>query len=199
MSRLNEKRLMDKGNIESSDLREAVYGLAEDLNQLVSREHQILQGELGQVSTLVSDAIKTLVESFNNLNGQVAEQENLVQFIVAEILDSNDQDVEQVGRISELSQQINQNVASATRSLQFDDIVQQLVTHSRRRTRQMEQLFAVLTNKLSEMKVVEPQDLTQIAENIEAMQEEINRFRVALEKTNPVKQTSMGAGKAELF
>ena len=190
---------MDNGNTESSDLREAVYVLAEDLNGLVSREHQILQGELGQVSTLVSDAIKTLVESFNNLNGQVAEQENLVQFIVAEVLDSNDQDVEQVGRISELSQQINQNVASATRSLQFDDIVQQLVTHSHRRTRQMEQLFAVLSNKLSEMKVVEPQDLTQIAENIEAMQEEINRFRVALEKTNPVKQTSMGAGKAELF
>ena len=190
---------MDKGNNELSDLREAVYGLAEDLNRLVSREHQILKGELGQVSTLVGDAIKTLVESFNSLNGQVAEQENLVQFIVAEVMDANDQELEQVGRISELSQQINQNVASVTRSLQFDDIVQQLVTHSYRRTEQMEQLFAGLSKKLSELKVVEPQDSTLIAKYIEAMQEEINRFRVALEKTNPVKQTSMGAGKAELF
>ncbi|MCH8262204.1 MAG: hypothetical protein IIA77_04010 [Proteobacteria bacterium] len=193
------KRLMGKGSTESSDLREAVYGLAEDLNRLVSRENQILQGELGQISTLVGDAIKTLVESFNNLNGQVAEQENLVQFIVAEVLNSSDQELEQLGRISELSQQINQNVASATRSLQFDDIVQQLVTHSHRRTKQMEQLFAGLTKKLSELKVVEPQDSTQIAKYLEAMQEEINRFRVALEKTNPVKQTFMGAGKAELF
>ena len=190
---------MDKGNTEASDLREAVYGLAEDLNRLVSREHQILQGELGQVGTLVGDAIKTLVESFNNLNGQVAEQENLVQIIVAEVLDSNDKELEQVGRISELSQQINQNVVSATRSLQFDDIVQQLVTHSHHRTERMEQLFAGLTKKLSELKVLDPQDTTQIAKYIEAMQEEINRFRVALEKTNPVKQTSMGAGKAELF
>ena len=190
---------MGKGSTESSDLREAVYGLAEDLNRLVSRENQILQGELGQVSTLVGDAIKTLVKSFNNLNGQVAEQENLVQFIVAEVLHSNDHEVEQLGRISELSQQINQNVASATRSLQFDDIVQQLITHSHRRTKQMEQLFAGLTEKLSELKVVEPQNSTQITKYLEAMQEEINRFRVALEKTNPVKQTSMGAGKAELF
>ena len=101
---------MGKVNTESSDLREAVYGLAEDLNRLVSRENQILQGELGQVSTLVGDAIKTLVESFNNLNEQVAEQENLIQVIVAEVLDSNDQEVEQLGRISELSQQINQDV-----------------------------------------------------------------------------------------
>lgn len=193
------KRLIDKGSTESSDLREAVYGLAEDLNRLVSREHQIMQGELGQVSTLVGDAIKTLVESFNNLNGQVAEQENLIQFIVAEVLNSSDQELEQLGRISELSQQINQNVASAIRSLQFEDIVQQLVTHSHRRTKQMEQLFAGLTKKLSELKVVEPQDSTQIAKYLEAMQEEINRFRVALEKTNPVKQTSIGAGKAELF
>ncbi len=37
---------MGKVNTESSDLREAVYGLAEDLNRLVSRENQILQGEL---------------------------------------------------------------------------------------------------------------------------------------------------------
>jgi len=190
---------MNKGNTESSDLREAVYGLAEDLNRLVSREHQILQGELGQVSTLVGDAIKTLVESFNSLNGQVAEQENLVRIIVAEVLDSNDQEPEQVGRISELSRQINQNVASATRSLQFDDIVQQLVTHSQRRTEQMEQLFAGLTKKLSELSVVESQDSAQIAKYIEAMQEEISHFRAMLEKTNPVKQTSMGAGKAELF
>jgi len=190
---------MDKGNTGSSDLREAVYGLAEDLNRLVSRENQILQGELGQISTLVGDAIKTLVESFNNLNGQVAEQENLVQFIVAEILHSNEQELEQVGRILELSQQINQNVTSATRLLQFDDIVQQLVTHSHRRTKQMEKLFAGLTKKLSELKAVEPQDSTQIAKYLEAMQEEINCFRVALEKTNPVKQTSMDAGKAVLF
>lgn len=190
---------MGKGSTESSDLREAIYGLAEDLNRLVSRENQILQGELGQVSTLVGDAIKILVESFNNLNDQVVEQENLIQSIVAEVLDSNDQEPEQVSRISELSQQINQNVAAAIRSLQFDDIVQQLVTHSQRRTEQMEQLFVGLYEKLSELKVVEPQDSTQIANYIEAMQEEINHFRVALEKTNPVKQTSMGAGKAELF
>ena len=70
---------MGKGIIESSDLREAIYALADDLNQLVSREHQILQDELGQVSTIVGDAIKMLVESFNSLNEQVVEQEIMVQ------------------------------------------------------------------------------------------------------------------------
>ena len=190
---------MDKDKTESSDLREAVYILAEDLNQLVSREHQIIQGELGQVSTLVDDAIKTLVESFNSLNEQVAEQANLVQYIVTEVSDSGNHEVEQLTRIFELSQQINQNVASATRSLQFDDIVQQLVTHSHRRTEQMEQLFAGLYQKLSDLKAAEPHGSNQIVKYIEAMQEEIARSRAALEKANPVKQTSMGAGKAELF
>jgi len=183
----------------SSELRDAVHSLAEDLNQLVSREHQILQDELGQVSTLVGDAIKTLVESFNNLSRQVAEQENLVQLIVTEVLDSNDLEVEQLARISALSQQIKHNVVTVTRSLQFDDIVQQLVTHSHHRTEKMEELFAGLFEKLSELKVAESQDAILVAEYLEAMQKEIIRCRVALGKANPVKQTSMGAGKAEFF
>ncbi len=190
---------MGKGIIESSDLRAAIYALADDLNQLVSREHQILQDELGQVSTLVGDAIKMLVESFNSLNRELAEQENLIQLFIAEVLDSNDQEVEQLGRISALSKQINQNVVTVTRSLQFDDIVQQLVTHSHHRTEKMEELFAGLFEKLSELKVAEPQDATLVAKYLEAMHEEITHCRVALEKANPVKQTSMGAGKAELF
>ena len=190
---------MGKEIIGSSELREAIYGLAEDLNQLVSREHQILQDELGQVSTLVGDAIKTLVDSFNSLNDQSAEQVRLVQLIVSEVLDSNDQEIEQLSRISELSQQINRDVASATRSLQFDDIVQQLVTHSHHRTEKMEELFDGLFEKLSELKVAEPQDAILVAKYLEAMQEEITHCRVTLGKTNPVKQTSMGAGKAELF
>ena len=190
---------MSKEIIGSSELREAVYGLADDLNQLVSREHQILQDELGQVSTLVGDAIKILVESFNSLNRQVAEQENLVQLIVAEVLDSNDQEVERLGRISALSKQIKQNVVTATRSLQFDDIVQQLVIHSHHRTEKMEDLFDGLFEKLSELKVAESQDAILVAKYLEAMQEEITHCRVTLGKANPVKQTSMGAGKAELF
>ena len=190
---------MGKEIIGSSELREAVYGLAEDLNQLVSREHQILQDELGQVSTLVDDAIKTLVESFNSLNRKLVEQENFVQLIVAEVLDPNDQEIEQLCRISELSQQINRDVASATRSLQFDDIVQQLVTHSHHRTEKMEELFAGLFEKLSKLKIAEPQDAILVAKYLEAMQEDITHCRVALGKTNPVKQTSMGAGKTDLF
>ena len=190
---------MGKGIIESSDLRAAIYALADDLNQLVSREHQILQDELGQVSTLVGDAIKMLVESFNSLNRELAEQENLIQLFIAEVLDSNDQEVEQLGRISALSKQIKQNVLTATRSLQFDDIVQQLVVHSHHRTEKMEELFDGLFEKLSELKVAEPQDATLVAKYLEAMHEEITHCRVALEKANPVKQTSMGAGKAELF
>jgi iron-sulfur cluster repair protein YtfE (RIC family) len=195
---------MDKDKTESSDLAEAIYNFADDLNGLVSRENQILQGELSQVSMLVGDAIKTLVESFNSLNDQVAEQADIVQCIVAQVTDpqasdSGDRQVEQLARISELNQQINQNVASATRSLQFDDIVQQSVAHSHNRAEQMEQLFVGLYEKLSELKVAEPQDATLVAKYLEAMHEEITHCRVALEKANPVKQTSMGAGKAELF
>ena len=195
---------MDKDKTESSDLAEAIYNFADDLNSLVSQEHQILQGELSQVSMLVGDAIKTLVESFNSLNDQVAEQADIVQCIVAQVTDpqvsdSGDRQVEQLARISELNQQIDRNVASATRSLQFDDIVQQLVAHSHNRAELMEQLFIGLYEKLSELKVAEPRDAKQAAKYIDAMQEEISRIRLGLEKANPVRQTTMGAGKAEVF
>lgn len=195
---------MGKVKKKSSEHREAVYDLTEDLNYLVSREHQILQDELGQVSTLVGDAIKILAKSFNNLNQQVAEQVSLVRSIADEVSDSQDpasgdQGVAGLDRIADISQQINQNVASAVRSLQFDDIVQQLVIHSQRRAEQMEQLFADLHEKILVLKAVDPQNATQITENLEAMQEAISQSRFALDKTNPVKQTSMGTGEVELF
>jgi hypothetical protein len=195
---------MDKEKTELSDLRGAIYGLADDLNGLVSREHQILKDELGQVSMLVGDAIKTLVESFNSLNEQVTEQTELIQSIVAkvsdsQVSDSGNQKSEQLARISELNQQINLNVATATRSLQFDDIVQQLVIHSHGRVEQMDHLFVGLYEKLSELKIAEIHNSRQTSKYIAAMQEEISRIRITLEKSNPVKQTSMGAGKAELF
>ena len=195
---------MGKVKKKSSEHREAVYDLTEDLNHLVSREHQILQDELGQVSTLVGDAIKILAKSFNNLNQQVAEQVSLVRSIADEVSDSQDpasgdQGVAGLDRIADISQQINQNVASAVRSLQFDDIVQQLVIHSQRRAEQMEQLFADLHEKILVLKAVDPQNATQITENLEAMQEAISQSRFALDKTNPVKQTSMGTGEVELF
>lgn len=195
---------MSKEKTEVSDLKEAVYELTGDLNQLVSREHHKLQDELGQVSMLVSDAVKTLGESFSDLNEQVAEQASLVELIVAEVLESQvsgskGEEAEKLDKVSKLSQQINRNVAVAIRSLQFDDIVQQLVTHSHNRTEKMEQLFVSLSRKLFELKDLDPQDSMQIADYIEAMQKEITHFRITLEKANPVRQTSMGVGKTELF
>ena len=182
---------------ESSDAQAVLYGLADDLHYLVNREHQIIGDELDQMSSLVSDAIRTLVKSFNNLNINMVDQAELVQKIVA--AEGNDKgkntaDCQQ--EFLKLSREMKQIIATTVRSFQFEDIVQQLVVHCRTRSNGMEQLFSRLDKGLGQLKSAEKQQMTQIVND---MQKDVAEVRALLERENPVKQDSMRAGGIELF
>ena len=181
----------------SSGAHEMLYGLADDLHYLVNREHQVIGDELDQMSALVSDAIKTLVKSFNNLNINMVDQAELVQEIVA--AGGNDKGNNTANYQQEflkLGQEMKQNIATTVRSFQFEDIVQQLVVHCRTRSNGMEQLFSRLDKGLEQLKTAEKQQTIQIVND---MQKDVAEVRALLERENPVKQDSMRAGGIELF
>jgi len=173
--------------------------LATTLNGLVVREHQILQEELGQLSTLIRDAIATLEESFHLINEQASEQSKLATS-TAEVLNEKKQRLPiGLDNISKISEQINKNVATAVRSLQFEDIIQQLAAHSNNRAAQIEQLFVKLGEKLITLESIKSDEAICIEQIIYAMQSDMEDFRRAVEKGNPVKQATMDEGKIELF
>ena len=135
---------MDKQSNNNADLKSSIYDVADELGQLVLREHQILQGEMKQLSTLVCDAVKSLDSNFRHLNASAAEQTRIVD----EVFSGSAADEEAHSKFSEISEQISQRTASTIRVLQFDDIVQQLAGHASSRIARMQELFNQLEAKL---------------------------------------------------
>jgi len=183
----------------SSSLEKSLYALADNMNSVVVREHQILQRELGQMCELVSDAAKTLVDNFDIITKLAAEQAELLHVMTSDDLDDAEGNEGRRGKATEISKKMQTSNSAVVRALQFEDIVQQLASHSRKRAEQMEQLFSNLSRKLEDQKKVESQQYHKVMQSVKAMQQEVEKHRVAMDKENPVKQVSISEGKTELF
>ena len=175
---------------EKTETHELLYELAESLSSLVIREHQILQDELNQVSSLVEDAVLELGGSFRGLNACVTEHAVFSKEADAEGGKSS---------LTDMSEQVSGYTSNMKRVLQFDDIVQQLAGHASERIAQMQELFAVLNQDVDKLKTLESDNHVESLNQLENMLEIIIKYRQLLEKENPVKQGSMSAGSIELF
>ena len=165
-----------------------LYDLAESLSSLVIREHQILQGELNQVGTLVEDAVREMVGGFRELNSCISQQALLV----------NEMNTADNKEFNDLTDQVSSCTSTMKRVLQFDDIVQQLSGHASDRIAQMQQLFTVLDRDVARLKLIDVGN-DESQSQLKVMLECINKYKQLLEKENPVKQGSMSAGDIELF
>lgn len=188
---------MNKQTKKVSEPKKLLHELGNDLNRVVVKEHQILQHELTQISTLIRDAIKILENSFNCISEQASEQLQLVKSIIEITTVNNNPD--DLTRLSELTKGITNNVANAVRSLQFEDIVQQLTAHSNNRVEQMGLLLSRLGDRLDKLNTIDSENIELAIQTIRAMQDDLQNFCNTVEKENPVKQHSMKEGKIELF
>ena len=171
------------------------FNLADALSQLVLREHQMLQQEISQVGSLVEDAVSSLDDDFRLLNASITEQKDALDYVVSNGLMSSETHM----HLTKCNNELKLHTSSTIRALQFDDIVQQLTSHASERISQMQALFGVLDNKFERLKSLTDNDSETVARLIEGMREEIDRFRLSLEKENPVKQRTMKTGSIELF
>ena len=177
---------------ESAEIQSLLYKLEGELHVLFKREHAEIRDELSQMGSVVSDAIKTLVQSLNSLSSQINEQDELVlkMAVLAGSIETESQ------QYQELSKMVRQNIIAVVRSLQFEDIVQQLVSHCRSRSDGLEQLIDRLNQNFNILKNTTQGEAEQV---LLVMKADVAKVRMDLEKENPVKQTSMGVGKIELF
>lgn len=185
---------MSKKQKGSLKTRELLYDLENKLHGLIMREHAEIRDELSQMGSVVSDAIKTLMQSLNGLNTQLQKQGQIVQEMASATDAEENENLHQ--GYQALGQMVNQNITVVVRSFQFEDIVQQLIGHCRARSEGLEQLVDQLSEDVNVLKNSSQGDSMQV---LSAMQVKIAEVGKKLEKENPVKQTSMGAGGIELF
>lgn len=165
-----------------TDANEMLADLANDIVNLMIREHQSIHQELEHVSKLIGDASKSLTINFDELNTIAARHNSLLE----------DED-------KTPAEDLKKNQLNIVTALQFDDIVQQLTKHSQSRTRHIQVMFKKLATYLDEIKNSDCQSASTFNARIIELKRDVNELRLELEKENPVKQTSLATGKTELF
>lgn len=178
-------------DIDNKKIEDSIYALVDKLNTLVVREQLNLQEELARVSSIISDATEILTENFTVLNMKIELQSRYMR--------DGYPDEKREQKLEELNREIDKNLTETIRSLQFEDIVQQLTTHSRNRAVNMESLFVKLMAHLNQIKEERVYNSGRFGFLLDEMQRDIEEFREALNRENPVKQKSMDEGGVELF
>jgi len=187
---------MDKSNTNNAEANTMLADLAEDIVNLMLREHQSIHLELEHVGRLINEASKSLTANFDDLNKITVEQ----NLITDSALRPNNKDNQLLfAKNNELNIQLKKNQLNVVTALQFDDIVQQLTKHSQSRTRHIQVMFNKLATYLEEIKKSDYKITPAFISRVTELKREVTDLRTELEKENPVKQSSLTTGKTELF
>lgn len=124
-----------------------------------------------------------------------------VDYMLHEITNMNVAVGEKLKDVSINTNNINDNVAVAVRSLQFEDITGQLVEHAQKDINKITNLFDYVKSDVVEILVDSNIDDLQKINSLESVQQKINYEIESWDKAkkSPVGQESMNEGEIELF
>ncbi len=173
-----------------------VRKLSQNSNQFADQITQVV----GQSRQNV-DEVKEIVAKMASKDMSVAIQSKAqVDDMMSDILKMNERITHSLEEVTGLTGQISSDVDQAVRSLQFEDIISQLINHTRRRVEGIEQLVSVFNSELDET-VRNGRDTGENARRLNEIRDRLIQIRdsLDLEKIKPVAQQSMDAGEVELF
>lgn len=128
----------------AEDLRHEMKLLVQQVEGSAKNMLGHVHNELGQMRSLVSDAIYILNKSFNGLNQESQAQSAMVM----EVLEGLDGIHEVIGGtmkdVFDITQRINHMTADAVKSLQFEDIVKQLTASSEKHLDYLESVLSAV-------------------------------------------------------
>jgi len=182
----------------NSKLNDSLHELSCDVSQLVIREQQLLKEELLRMSKLLQEASTSLRQCFTTMGQQLDHQASLLNQRDPNVLVERRNDAGKVELLHATSE-IGSYVGQAVRALQFEDIIQQLIGHSRRRAEEIEKMFAGLQARINDMRGHDARDLEKVLAVLEHCHQEIASVKEALTIANPVKQQSLAKGDVTLF
>jgi hypothetical protein len=187
---------MNDSSTTSEEAVAILSGLAEELVNLMIREHQYIHQELEHVRQLVGNATRSLTASFDQMNILAIEQNTIVTMALQL---NNATNAELLEKCKRADNQYRNNQVKIVTALQFDDIVQQLTQHAQNRAMSVQEMFKRLGKALKELRQLDHKDDPDFISRILELKQDVANLRTELEKENPVKQSSLAIGKTELF
>ncbi len=124
-----------------------------------------------------------------------------VESMLNQVSSLNNSVEERIGSINGIVEAIDQNVVAAVRSLQFEDIVTQLIDHTRDRTIWLGHILTEVQESLVEHSESTEHDLESVAVKLLEIKDELARKlgERDFDGIKPVAQDSMEEGEVELF
>lgn len=183
---------------DNKKLNDRLHQLSSDVSQLVIREQQLLKEELLRMSSLLREAATDLRQCFMVMGRQLDRQSSLPVRKGGAVQGERYRDNKRKKMLPATSG-TGSYVSQAVRALQFEDILQQLISHSRRRAEEIEKMFSALQNRINDLQEYDARNAEKVLAVLEACHEEITAVKEALTLANPVKQRSLGKGDVTLF
>ncbi|MGH8119797.1 MAG: hypothetical protein ACRESK_04195 [Gammaproteobacteria bacterium] len=183
---------------DNNPLHDSLHELSRDVSQLVIREQQLLNEELLRMSSLLREAATDLRYCFTIMGQHLDHQALLLRAKDPAAPEERRRD-DSREKLLLATSEMGSYISKVVRALQFEDIMQQLIGHSRRRAEEIEKMFSSLQERIDDMQEYDVQKLEKVLAVLESCHKEIATVKEALTLANPVKQQTMKKGDVTIF
>jgi methyl-accepting chemotaxis protein len=177
--------------------------VAGEIRNLASHSNQFNE----QIGSHVERA-RTAMEQLRGLVGTMASQDLNVALsakggidaMMAHVTESDARTSKVADQVVEINRGLGTDVATTVRSLQFEDILSQLINQTRQRLVELQDITTECTRDIQEL-ACSPIDAESLAQRAERVRNRlaIQREKARLRSRGPALQNSMDAGEIELF
>jgi methyl-accepting chemotaxis protein len=175
--------------------------VADEVRKLSARaEHfsQQIRGNVKQVHAAIVDAEQSINQMASLDMDFALDSKNRLDAIMQRVQQSNKDMSQVIVKQSEISGKVNEVVGSAVTSLQFQDMVNQLLQHSRLRLDSMQEAWRIIGNLAQEEqsgKLASSDEANLVSQKIVEIFKNANQ----VSQRNPVRQEHMQSGDIDLF
>ncbi len=163
-----------------------------EFSSQIRTEYAKTRNSMDQASVIVARMASRDMEMTLNSKDRVAE-------LMQEVTNINTGMADQLREVSDMSEEIGQNVAIAVRSLQFEDMTRQLVDHMRKRLQAFHEFLDTVDGlHLSLLSADSAGIERQLQEQIAQLHVNFDESAEMLEKS-PIHQHNMDESEVELF
>ncbi len=183
-------------NTDSTKMNELLANIHEYMQlttDLVLKEQEAALSELTRMEEILHEAAEELRGSFTEIDKVVAQDLTRHPLSNSPLkLDEDNKPVESIE--SKLSKQYRRSITA----LQFEDIVKQIIGHSKTRGKGIAEILKNISTRAHQMDSSHL-NIEELQRIIEHTRNDIKRFQEKMAATNPVVQKSLETGDIELF